>query len=221
MRGSAFLRRIFCLMPVRKLIVQHGPRCTTLAVPSLYQHSLSRFFEDRGVALMIRKGSRGTQYCSLKACCTSRVARELFADWAETVENEFPEAADEPVAFEKTEPSRRYYYVSSSNQAEGPLELIDINELVRRQIITEDTLVAVEGENSWKPFRQTPELAELTMATGESENNTSEIDQVRALKTIEKVDESARIPLPFSKVITEFAKTSTLAKKSIWQRLQK
>ena len=92
---------------------------------------------------MMRKGSPGSPYGSLKACCTSRVAGDLFADWAETVANEFPEMADEQVSTPKIEPipSRRYYYISAANEAEGPLEVIGIHELVQQQIITEDTLL--------------------------------------------------------------------------------
>ena len=216
---------VFYSMPVRKLIVQHGPRSTTLAVPSLYQRSLRSYFEDKGVALMMRKGSPGSPYCSLKACCTARVAGDLFADWAETVGNDFPEIADEPISTPKIEsiPARRYYYISASNEAEGPLEVIGIHELVQQQIITEDTLVVAEGDNDWIPFRQVPELAFNTktrMAARERDNATLSMDETGAFNKI-ATHESERIPLPFSKVITEFAKTSTLAKKSIWQRFQR
>lgn len=211
-------------MPVRRLIVQHGPRSTTLAVASRYQRSLRSFFEARGIALMIRRATPGSPYCSLKACCTSRVARELFADWAATVVNEFPEMANESFASPPIEPapSRRYYYISASNEAEGPLEVIHIRELVEQQVITDDTLVVAEGDNTWIPFRQVPKLAanaETTASAHERFRDIPELDQVRASHKI--ATHEFEKSLPFSKVITEFAKTSTLTKKSLWQRLKR
>jgi hypothetical protein len=113
-------------------------------------------------------------------------------------------------------------YISASNEAEGPFKVIHIRELVEQQIITDDTLVVAEGDNTWVPFRQVPELAanaETTAAAHERFQDIPELDQVRASHQIatHEFEKSS----PFSKVITEFAKTSTLTKKSLWQRLKR
>jgi hypothetical protein len=203
-------------MLLRSLILQHGPRFTTVALPALHQNSLSRFFEDNGVALMVRKRSPGSTYCSLKVCCSSKVARRLYSDWSESVLKESaPE--DHQLVARETEPCpvHRYYYVSAANEAQGPIDGIHIGELIREKIITSDTLIVAEGESHWIPLGRHPEWAdEGSFPTLPSP------DRGLSASDAAKVEEAEGDSISFNKVMHNFVRTSTLANPSLGSGLR-
>lgn len=47
-----------------------------------------------------------------------------------------------------------YYYLDHTNAPQGPLNLAQLETLHRQGIITPDTLVAANGDASWKPYRE-------------------------------------------------------------------
>ena len=55
-------------------------------------------------------------------------------------------------------PGRRYYCFPTSNNVEGPFELVELAGLLRAGHITADTPVVPEGEEQWMPFQERPEF---------------------------------------------------------------
>lgn len=53
-----------------------------------------------------------------------------------------------------THTTMRYYYISADNEAAGPVDQGQLQELFRQGQITGETGIALEGSSDWIPFRQ-------------------------------------------------------------------